>query len=722
MNNDVFLLLSKRQLKAAINRLREYATLYPEVRAVERIEHIAADYQLMLDYMERGFKDERRQELYDDLLHRMCALESDTRVADKCRRSSFMSNALRMTVKTNWDNEFVRYSLENFVTDVAMLSLQSDDEQKQKKQQLFERHEAFMSELFRKLWLSTQWGESTAQFYQDLLLSPAVDAGDVLIMESAITLACRMQFDFLKLRTLLNVYTRATDERIRQRALVGWVLSLSDDPSTALYADDIERMVGDVCADENVRRELLELQMQIFLCLNAEQDNQTIQSDIFPSIMKNNNLRITRFGIEEKEDDPMQDILDPGAADRAMEEMEKTMQRMMDMQKQGADIYFGGFSLMKKHAFFNDISHWLTPFYKDNPALRAVVERMQGTSLLQNLVENGPFCDSDKYSFALTIVQVIDTLPPSVREMVGTAEALGPIAPREEQNSPAWFRRMYLQDLYRFYRLFPFKHEFNSPFDNQPLFFALKAFSNVDWGQQAAELGTFLLKYRRMNELRELLNKSTANSQSARLLLLQAKCSQYFGEGNDIACYQKVLDMEPDNEVALRNMGQHHFANEHYAEAEQCYRKLLEIHPDKKSYMMSLAVALLYQGQTDEAMPLVYKLDYQYPGDLNVKRTQAWGLMAQNRLEQAHETYQRILSTPSGTTEGAPEPAAEDYLNAGYCEWFMGNIAEAKQLFLQYKNKGQKSLREHFRRDKKTLLAHGITPMDMILMADLTEH
>ena len=723
MTDDVFTLISEHQLMAAIKRLREYAALYPEVRATERIERIAADYQLMLDYMERGYKDEQRQQLYNELMNRTFVLEADTRLADKCRRSSYLSNILRQTARANWDNELIQYTLENFVSEVAMLSLESEAEKKQKSRELYQRHDAFMSVLFRKIWLSTQWSEPTAVFYESLLLSPTIDINDALLMASAMLLGCRMQFDFLKFRTLLKVYQHATDERLRQRALVGWCLAMKDGSETALYAASISSLIVEVCNQPESRRELLELQMQLFHCINAERDKQKIQDDIIPSIMENNNLRITRFGIEEKEDDPMQDILDPGAADRAMEEMEHTMQRMAEMQKQGADIYFGGFSLIKSFPFFNDVTHWLTPFYKESSGLNDVADKLGDTNLLQNIVENGPFCDSDKYSFALAIVQVIDQLPPSVREMVGTAEAMGPIAPREELSSPAFVRRMYLQDLYRFYRLYPLRADFDNPFDAYQthsdhqdavikcFFFAMPVFVNTLLADQVSELGTFLLKHGRMGELRLLLKTYAQNTDDVRLLLLSARCSEYFNENNAVECYERVLALQPDNEVALRNMGQHHFAKERYEEAEKCYSLLLSKQPEKKSYLMSYAVALLYQGKIEEAMPVVFQLDYEHPDDLNVKRTLAWGLMAQGKLQQAQEVYQRILSNEKAV--------AEDYLNAGYCEWFMGNMSAAKSMFALYANKGKQPLSYHFAHDAKTLEAHGISLMDRTLMADL---
>ena len=62
-----------------------------------------------------------------------------------------------------------------------------------------------------------------------------------------------------------------------------------------------------------------------FFCMSAERDTDEITREIMPNLMKNKGFDITRHGIVEKEDDPMQDILDPDAAEHSMEELERSL-------------------------------------------------------------------------------------------------------------------------------------------------------------------------------------------------------------------------------------------------------------------------------------------------------------------------------------------------------------------------------------------------------------
>lgn len=67
--------------------------------------------------------------------------------------------------------------------------------------------------------------------------------------------------------------------------------------------------------------------------MNAEKDNVTIHKEILPDMIKGSNLRMGRFGIEEKPNDELNDILHPNADEEAMERVEKSIDRMREMEK-----------------------------------------------------------------------------------------------------------------------------------------------------------------------------------------------------------------------------------------------------------------------------------------------------------------------------------------------------------------------------------------------------
>lgn len=64
-----------------------------------------------------------------------------------------------------------------------------------------------------------------------------------------------------------------------------------------------------------------------------------------------------------------------------------------------------------------------------------------------------------------------------------------------------------------------------------------------------------------------------------------------------------------------------------------------------------------------------------------------------------------------------------DWLNAGYCQWFMGNTSEAAMLFKTFMKKCKdakcNSIDDDFSNDMDILADHGISKIDIRLMADL---
>ena len=104
-------------------------------------------------------------------------------------------------------------------------------------------------------------------------------------------------YDIKKLKTLVDVYRQASDIKVRQRALVGCVLSLTNNN---LFRKEQAALINSFITTNDAKHELLNLQKQMFNCMDAERDNDRIQRDIMPNIVRNSDLHFDRFGISEK--------------------------------------------------------------------------------------------------------------------------------------------------------------------------------------------------------------------------------------------------------------------------------------------------------------------------------------------------------------------------------------------------------------------------------------
>lgn len=567
---------------------------------VARYEDVKNDYRLMQDAMMRGLRDDKIDEVYADIMRKVYGAGLDVLIEEKVKRYSSFAYARASAQQTEAHPDAVRTVLEAYVQDMAMMAFEPESTRKAKMEKLTADHHAYMKQIFNALLVAPMWNDRRAADFADLLLSPTIDRDDALLLVSAVMLATMNVNDPYKWDMLAEVYVRATDKVLKIRALVGWVLSLPYDPRGPRLFPFVQERIKAMLADKTTLKQMLDMQMQMLFCCNADADNEEIQRNIMPTLIKNTNLQMTRLGIVEKEDDPMKDIMDPNAAERDMEEMERKYRKMMDMQKQGSDIYFGGFSKMKTFPFFNDLCNWFAPFNAAHPALGAARERLAGSTFLNNLMENGPFCDSDKYSFALAIAQIMDRMPDNVKEMLNSDATFGPTVSKDEQEDPAYICRSYLQSLYRFFRLYRSKRDFLNPFildelednDGNALFLSYKLLACPEMEENAVALCGFLLKRKMMRKLMSMAicYKSSQNPRLVRFLALVPMTDGKWQEAYDL--FASVPE-DQHTEESLRGMAHCCMSLKRFGEAVAIYRRLLAMHPDSFSYQLNLAVCLM---------------------------------------------------------------------------------------------------------------------------------
>ena len=686
----------------------------------ECFQQIRNDYRLMLDFLLRGFRDTERDRLYSQLIVRFDQLVADTDTNMQTENSQMFANIKKNLAAFSAQHDEVYGRLEAFVTDMAMTELEEEAIQDLKQKDLYERHYSFMSKLFEHIWLSPQWSDDDMAAYERLLLSPTIERNDIMLILSAVFLANSQCFDARKTLLMVNISAKATDEHIRQRALVGWALTL--DERMSLYPQ-LTDAIREYCGNDGNTQQLVELQKQLYFCLNAERDNEAIQKDIMPDIIKNSNLNITRFGIEEKDEDTLQNILNPEAQEEAIDKVEQSFRKMVEMQKAGSDIYFGGFSQMKRFSFFFQTANWFAPFDVNHPAIKHVTGSGKQTAFIQALLKSGPFCDSDKYSFVLAMSNVFDRLPDNIKEMMNGESMFEVYNASQDTESPVYIRRMYLQDLYRFFKLYTNKQLLHNPFNSQhgkrgtALFIDHSVFCGTIADDRYTEIGQFLLRRNNTREAWSMIER-LREIQSDSLLELRAQCLYMQGKGEEAEMlYRKVVEKNPDYAKAISALAKITFQTGRYDEAVEYYKHLQQQYPDKLSYQLNYCVALSKTPQVAESIETLYRLYYENPDNHNVLRVLAWNLLVAKRTEQAGAEYEKLLQIG--------DQKAEDWLNAGYYYLIVRNVEKAVDMFRRYveESKSAQDARHLIGRqiaaDADVLLENGIDKIEMQLIVDL---
>lgn len=705
--NLILTQLLRRNLGEAIVATDIFLAVHPHQVNTDRLFAIRTDYQLMTDYWRKGFKDPQLSNLYDTLLKRMYVLYANIANAYNIRHTTLLTSLYykaQMSAR-DWSPQTIREGLESFVSDVAMLELEPPHTAAPRRKELYERHYHSMVELFDYVLTSGIWADGFSSAMEEMLMSPTIDTNDQQLLVSGVMLAAINCFDIAKFRLLVHLYQNATDEAVRQRALIGWVFALNAEIGHSIYAEE-KTLVDQILEDEACCQELVELQKQLIFCIDAERDHATIQNEIMPDLMKQPGFRITRNGIEEKTEDELNDILHPDEAEANLERMEASFQKMVDMQKQGSDIYFGGFSQMKRFSYFNELANWFIPFDFNHPDLTTVSEKFRNSRFLHAILRSAPFCNSDKYSFVLAFDQVVNKIPPSYMELMERGEAVFYEFSVEEKDKPAYIRRMYLQDLYRFFRIFKDRHAFRNILDTEEfdyIFLSKETFRQTHIEPYFNDVTAFLMKKNRYQEAAAMLNNYGEHRRDYHFYMMSAFLGREPSHN-----YAQALSLQPDNERALAGLARAVFNDGDFKYALELYEKLLTLQPEKKSYLLNKSVCLTNLKRYAEAERVLFRLNYEAEDDANVNRVLAWALTSDGKYDQADKLYQQLLSEDS--------PTSDDLLNYGFCLWFSGHVDDAADCFHRYLMESGDSKESIIENELELIREKGITDPEIQMM------
>ena len=134
--------LLRRNLGEAIMAMENFMTAYPQQLNEDKLASVNDDFKLMTDYWRRGFKDAKMADLYDNLLRRMYQLYGDTAVGYDVGHSTYLTSLRQQALSTarDWSAQHIREMLEDFVSELTVLTLEPPHVALPKKQTLYKAH------------------------------------------------------------------------------------------------------------------------------------------------------------------------------------------------------------------------------------------------------------------------------------------------------------------------------------------------------------------------------------------------------------------------------------------------------------------------------------------------------------------------------------------------------------------------------------------------------
>ena len=656
---SIYSLLCNGQLHSAITHLGLFMEQNDNCGMTDEYQTLSDDFRRMYEYWLSDMKDPSLEAMIEQFSRRTANFCSEyisrlLNLEDSCYLLMERNKANRKGDSWNWQD--IRQKLEAFVSDEALASFSFDGEtDKEKYYRIVDAHADYSRRLFTHIVTDGAMNPKCFEEVIETLTTPTVDSADQQIIVSALTIAGLRAFDITKFRIMANVCREASYLEVRQRALVGFVLTMGQGMS--LLFPEQKAIVEEVLADKSIYSQLLELQMQLVFCVKASDDSKKVQEEIMPGIVKYSDLQVKNGRIVEVEDNSIDDILGKNDDEQRTENVEKLMHNLKDMQDSGADILFGGFSHMKRFPFFDDMANWFLPFSVHNKAVRDAIGSSDFDMPYDMIFQKGGICDNDRYSFVFVFKEVMSRMPENIKELF--RNRLG-VHEEECEYSPTHYRRNYLQTLYRFFKLFKWRSGLVSPFEKDGfccisgerhhvpyLFSANELFLDSMWLKEVLPNLQMFLSRNLTDKIEDDLRKMEwPDVPSFEGCMAKIKYLHKLKHtGYDEKMIREALKYKPDSLVAKKLLANILLDSERedcIEEAKQIFLELVDNDSDNPTLCYKAALTCYLTHDFDKALPLVYKLHYNYPDDDNVNMLFGSLLLLKGDISQAHETLAKV--------------------------------------------------------------------------------
>lgn len=711
-------MLDDMRLKDALPEIKEFLVRTNDWNLQNKVEEIETSYNYMLEYMRRNVDDPKRTEMYLKLLR-------DTfKVLDTGYLLHILSEGhyhLYLDALDELKRSEIQYTLEillieleSYTGNYAVTGLLQTEDRDEKLDAVRRHHEKMQKIMFKRVWTTPFWTSDEAATARKMFGSALIHENDLCLFVSAVTISLMEFFDPRKLLLLFDVY-RHENNQISQRALVGLVIMFQLYHVRMAFYPEITSRLALLNENERFGKDLNRVQIQMLRCKDTEKINRKMQEEIIPEMIKNANLHINPDEISEEDYNPewTHNIENSPLGDKLRE--------MSELQMEGADVYMSAFTHQKGYPFFRNINNWFYRFDKQHSSIVKILSKDIDGNVIDLILSSAFFCDSDKYSMLFTTL----TMPANYRDTIFkqlSSQSMDELADEEQtglmkktMNNPRLISNQYIHDLYRFFKISPYKNDFTDIFKRPLLLHEYPVLKDIIYTPQLFhELVDFNFHKERYDEAVSIYNiLIELGEDNAELYQKLGYCHQKLKDFDKaLKAYQKADVLKPDSVWTNHHIATCYRIMMDYHKALSYYKKVEEVQPENRSLLYNTGSCLVELEQFDEAIHYFFKLDFIDPDNIRTWRAIAWCSFMIRKNEQAMKFYDKIIEK-DGT--------APDYLNAGHVAWRLGDMKKAIERYTRScELSGSKALfLDLFNKDREYLVKNGINEYDIALMHDL---
>lgn len=705
--------IENNQLKDAFDGLKQWAADHQQWSATEKISELETNYKYMIHYLVEGNKDPEQHKVYNHIVRNIYSLADDLLAQSQTRNSSSiffektrMANVRQAISITEYQDIISR----QFDT-LSVIGLLPDDEEKQNRtKQTIVEQEHTIQDFFYTVFSSPPAKDEQVKNYNDFLNHSGMPVQAKCMLISALTLNVLQRFDAKKVEFLLDTCNHPESE-ISLRATVGIVPIFRQYKNRWKYYPEVIGRLSVMADDATFSRRLMTVIIQFIQAHETEKITKKLTEEIIPEMMKLSPMIGKKINLEEwmgetgldDKNPEWQKILDEaGLTDKLKE--------FTDMQLGGADVFHSTFSNLKNYPFFNEMSNWFLPFDKQHSSLQQLFsDKSESDSLFSAMLNTSMICNSDKYSFCFSLM----VMPEQYRKMMisqlgAESDELKKMAEEELVLNPyqkeETICKQYIQDLYRFFKLYPRKADFVDIFASPLDYHQLQPFRSIV--SEAKNLERIALYYFEKNNFNEALDaylmlteKGNPTSETWQKI---GYCRQMLADiKGALDAYLKADLMEEGNTWVLRRIAHCYRLLKEPESALQYYRRLEQLKPDDLNIQLNIGHCFLELNEYAEALNYYFKVDLLSHDNTRAWRSIAWCAFLSRKFDVAQRYYGQIIEN---------QPNTHDFLNAGHVEFCLTNTKKAVELYVNAVKsaKGFNAFKSMFDEDLDELRAAGI--------------
>lgn len=646
-------------------------------------ESLEKNYHYMLSFLRKGGDDEKRSEVQEKIQRQGIVLLEQ---ASRSIRISLNSDPYCKALSHVNEAELLK-KWNSLLTPEETSDTQDD--------------------LFDLLWTSPLWTAQDMARWYDFLLSQ----GDMVQQHlmGAVFLSAWEHYDSEKIQ-LLNLLADSECHRTHISAVTFLLmLRLRHQEVTALMPP-----LPDSLLSRKGRELIAEIQYEMLLMLVSEKD---MEKEMKESEALTNELLTDIKALN------MDNI-------KAIVELKGRY--LKNRLKRGLDPNLPKAAMLHNCEYMNRIAHWFLPFDKNHPLFQSAMidDRGNEKQRFSTLVDIIMDCDVDKMAtlfllsndkdFSQVVQKIEEQDLPDFRKVV----------------IPKYTIRLLIQDLYRFFLHSPLSSHLVNPFRMDQTLLSFPELADLFSTEESIKSCNLILELAKLAPeqsrsrfhlvlavMDDLIEREGASAPTLYLKGMTLLEMDLYTEA--ISCLRSAELLQPNNTDILRSLIECCTIQGHFEEQLEYLQRLSALLPDSKSISRLIPVSLDRIGRKEEALQLLFKLEYETTEDEDeyehIIASLAYTALGLNKLDIAERYTQKLL-------ELSDKRKWEAHLRMGHIRLLQGDWKGCVDSYVQFvstyskqKKVEAKAAFRELEKSKNMLISKGVKKEDLLLIHDILE-